>query len=149
MAKPLDEEKIRECVNKLLAAAAGPADVVGPALGVLVTELAVADGMDIETLVSLIRAQHAVATGAMFRKGGEEAARAPQERGPSSLGTALPAEMARVRDEMIPMYESIGPPGTFALALMRQELDTATQALAEGDVVQMLKSYEALKGFNE
>lgn len=69
MPKPLDEEKIRECVNKLLNAAAGRADVMGPALGVLVTELAVADGMDVETLVSVIRSQYAVATGEMFRKG--------------------------------------------------------------------------------
>lgn len=66
-----------------------------------------------------------------------------------SLGTALPAEMARVRDELMPMYESIGPAGGFALAMMRAELDLATRALAEGDVVQMMKSYEALKSFKE
>lgn len=66
-----------------------------------------------------------------------------------SLGTALPAEMARVRDEVIPMYVEIGAPGAIALMLMRAELDAATTALAEGDVVQMLLSYEALKGFTE
>ena len=60
----------------------------------------------------------------------------------ASLGTALPSEMSRVRDELIPMYESIGAPGIFALTMMRQELDTAATALAEGDVVQMIRSYE-------
>jgi hypothetical protein len=70
----------------------------------------------------------------------------PEEQ--SSLGTALPAEMKRVRDELIPMYESIGAPGIFALTMMRTELDIATKALAEGDVIQMMKSYESLKEFD-
>lgn len=67
----------------------------------------------------------------------------------SSLGTELPKEMARVRDELMPLYQSIGPAGGFALAMMRAELDRATKALAEGDVVTMIRSYEALKGFKE
>jgi hypothetical protein len=67
----------------------------------------------------------------------------------SSLGTELPKEMARVRDELMPMYQSIGPAGTFALTMMRAELDRATKALAEGDVITMMRSYEALKGFKE
>ena len=66
-----------------------------------------------------------------------------------TLGTALPAEMKRVRDELMPMYQSIGPSGQFALVLMRRELDVATKALAEGDVIQMLRSYEGLKAFQE
>jgi hypothetical protein len=65
----------------------------------------------------------------------------------SSLGTDLPKEMARVRDVLMPQYLSIGPAGGFALTLMRGELDRATKALAEGDVVAMMQSYEALKGF--
>lgn len=64
-----------------------------------------------------------------------------------SLGTALPAAMARVRDEIMPAYLGIGPAGGFALALMRAELDRATRALATGDVVTMIKSYKALKEF--
>lgn len=66
-----------------------------------------------------------------------------------TLGEALPKEMARVRDELMPMYQSIGPAGGFALALMRAELDRATKALAEGDLPTMIVSYEALKGFKE
>lgn len=67
----------------------------------------------------------------------------------SSLGVELPKEMARVRDKLMPMYQSIGPAGGFALAMMRAELDRATKALAEGDVITMMRSYEALKDFKE
>ena len=63
----------------------------------------------------------------------------------SSLGTKLPEEMVRVRDEVLPLYLEIGPPGAFAVAMIRGELDAAAKALAEGDVVAMLRSYEALK----
>ena len=62
-----------------------------------------------------------------------------------TLGTALPAEMARVRDEVIPAYLEIGPSGTFAVTWMRKALDDAAKALAEGDVVEMLRVYEELK----
>lgn len=65
----------------------------------------------------------------------------------SSLGTELPKEMARVRDEVMPAYQSIGPAGSFALTLMRTSLDRATKALAEGDVVEMIGVYETLKGY--
>lgn len=65
----------------------------------------------------------------------------------SSLGTALPKEMARVRDEIMPVYQSIGPVGAPALYLMRVALDQAAQAMIEGDVVAMMAAYEDLKGF--
>jgi hypothetical protein len=66
-----------------------------------------------------------------------------------SIGEALPAEMTRVRDELLPIYLSIGPPGLFAVASMRRALDEARRALAECDVVAMLRVYEELKGFKE
>lgn len=65
-----------------------------------------------------------------------------------TLGEALPREMARVRDEVMPAYLAIGPAGTFALMLMRAALDCATKALAEGDAVECLRVYEELKGFH-
>ena len=64
-----------------------------------------------------------------------------------TLGEALPREMARVRDKVMPAYIEIGPPGAFALAVMRADLDRATKALAEGDVVAMLQAYNALKEY--
>lgn len=69
-----------------------------------------------------------------------------------SLGEALPREMARVRDEVMPPYlELRGVPGVnvdFALGMMRADLDAAAKAMAEGDVIAMLKSYESLKGYS-
>ena len=64
-----------------------------------------------------------------------------------TLGEALPAEMARVRDRVMPAYLQIGPAGLFALSMMRRDLDEAARAMAEGDVVGMLRVYESLKGY--
>jgi hypothetical protein len=64
-----------------------------------------------------------------------------------SLGEALSREMARVRDEVMPTYIEIGPAGAFALAFMRQDLDKAAKALAEGDVVEMIRVYASLKEY--
>ncbi len=65
-----------------------------------------------------------------------------------TLGEALPREMTRVRDEVMPAYLSIGASGGFALHNMRTDLDAATKALAEGDVVAMIRVYESLKGYS-
>lgn len=65
----------------------------------------------------------------------------------TTLGEALPKEMARVRDKVMPAYAEIGPAGAFALALMRRDLDAAARAMAEGDTVAMLRVYESLKGY--
>jgi len=65
-----------------------------------------------------------------------------------SLGEALPLEMARVRDEVMPPYREIGPSGAFALAMMRSALDGAAKAMAEGDVIEMVRWYQELKDFS-
>lgn len=64
-----------------------------------------------------------------------------------SLGEALPREMARVRDTIMPAYQSIGTSGMPALFLMRRSLDAAAKAMAEGDVVAMIAAYKDLKGY--
>jgi malonyl CoA-acyl carrier protein transacylase len=56
--------------------------------------------------------------------------------------------MARVRDEVLPVYLTIGPGGAFAVAGMRADLDRAAKAMAEGDVVEMVRVFESLKGWN-
>ena len=61
-----------------------------------------------------------------------------------TLGTALPAEMARVRDKVLPHYAAIRE-GIFAATMMRADLDRAAKALAEGDVAAMIEAYKALK----
>lgn len=65
-----------------------------------------------------------------------------------TLGDALPREMARVRDEVLPAYVEIGPAGTFAATLMRAALDRAAKAMADGDVAMMVRAYEDLKGYH-
>jgi hypothetical protein len=65
---------------------------------------------------------------------------------PMSLGAALPLEMARVRDEVLPHYLELGNAGMFAVAVMRSDLDVAAKALAEGDIPLMIAAYESLKG---
>ena len=64
-----------------------------------------------------------------------------------SLGDALPREMVRVRDEIIPPYQSIGPNGNLAVMMMRRDLDAAVKALAEGDVAAMIRAYTSLKEY--
>ncbi len=66
----------------------------------------------------------------------------------ASLGEALPREMARVRDKIMPAYIAIGAPGIVALAMMRADLDAAAKAMAEGDVIAMIRVYESLKGYS-
>ena len=61
-----------------------------------------------------------------------------------TLGDALPREMARVR-ELLPLYDAI-PTGVFAATMMRADLDAAAKALSYGDVIEMLRVYESLKG---
>lgn len=65
----------------------------------------------------------------------------------SSVGEEIVKEMARVR-EIIPIYDALpGNVGIFASTLMRQALDRAARALAEGDIVAIVRSYEELRGF--
>lgn len=64
-----------------------------------------------------------------------------------TLGDALPREMARVRDHVLPYYTP-EVNGQFAAMGMRRDLDEAARALAEGDVVAMLRVYESLKGWD-
>lgn len=64
-----------------------------------------------------------------------------------TLGDALPREMTRVRDRVMPAYIAIGAPGAFALAMMRADLDAAQKAMIEGDTVAMIRLYESLKGY--
>lgn len=62
-----------------------------------------------------------------------------------TLGDALPREMTRVR-KLIPLYQSV-PMGFLAAGMMERSLDEAQRALAEGDVVAMIRCHEDLKGY--
>ena len=62
-----------------------------------------------------------------------------------SLGEALPEEIARVRDEILPVYTAIGMPGAFAATCIRADLDEASRAMIEGDLDRMIGIYQRLK----
>lgn len=63
---------------------------------------------------------------------------------PVSLAEALPKEMERVR-EVLGLYRQIGPAGMFGAAMIEQDLRAADRAVMSGDVVAMLRSYQALQ----
>lgn len=62
----------------------------------------------------------------------------------NTLGDELPRQMARVRDELLPVYDAI-PGGQFAAAFMRADLDAAAKAMIEGDVVEMVRVCKKLQ----
>lgn len=64
-----------------------------------------------------------------------------------TLGEALPIEITRVRDIVLPQYIETGAAGMFAIAMMRAELERASMAMIDGDLVEMCRSLEALKEF--
>lgn len=68
-----------------------------------------------------------------------------------TLGDALPREMARVRDEILPQYLALrGMPNVIVepqIAMMRASLDAAATAMARGDVVAMIRAYQDLKEY--
>lgn len=66
----------------------------------------------------------------------------------TTLGEELPRQMARVRDQIMPPYLSIGPGGAIAVAMMRADLDRAAKALAEGDLPAMIDACKSLCEYN-
>lgn len=69
-----------------------------------------------------------------------------------TLADGLPREMARVRDEVMPQYLALrGLPNVICepqIAMLQASLDAAAKAMAEGDVVAMLRAYQDLKEYN-
>ena len=65
-----------------------------------------------------------------------------------SLAEALPKEQARVREIIIEYRDpSLKGAGNIAAAMMEQSLARADKAIMEGDVVEMMRCYEDLKGY--
>ena len=62
-----------------------------------------------------------------------------------NLQEALVRELARMRDDVIPAYQSIGPAGSFALHMIRIDIKTAEDALAAGDVLRMMPALVSLQ----
>lgn len=62
-----------------------------------------------------------------------------------SLGDALPKEIERCQ-ELLAQYAELGAVGAFGYAMINHDIKQAHAAMVSGDVVVMLKVYEALKG---
>lgn len=65
-----------------------------------------------------------------------------------SLGDALPKEIARVRDDVLPLYIKLGSIGAFGAKMIRKDLDDASRAMISGDVIEMIRVYKALQETN-
>ena len=61
----------------------------------------------------------------------------------SSVGAQFPIEQARVR-QLLTEYVKLGPPGTFAAAMIEADLKAADAAWASGDLVEILSAYQRL-----
>ena len=64
-----------------------------------------------------------------------------------TLAEAFPMEQKRVR-EVLEQYARIGPAGFPARILIRDTLERAEKAAASGNVIDMLRMYEEMKGIN-
>ena len=74
----------------------------------------------------------------------------PEERTVDTLGDALPREMTRVRTEIMPVYYAklaTAPGEQFMIDVMNDSLDRAQTALAQGDLIAILRAYHDLKGY--
>ena len=61
------------------------------------------------------------------------------------LAYVMPKEIERCQQLLVD-YAQVGPAGTFATMMIRADIAAAHKAMMEGDVVAMLRAYEALKG---
>lgn len=61
-----------------------------------------------------------------------------------TLGDALPKEIERCQ-KLLEVYASIGPAGRVGHYMIERDIAAARQAMAGGDVVAMLRAYQALK----
>ena len=65
--------------------------------------------------------------------------------GMESVGSDFPNQQARAR-QLLREYRMIGPAGTFGAAGIEKALDNADKASMSGDPIEILRSYEELKG---
>lgn len=72
----------------------------------------------------------------------------------TSLAEALPAEIKRVTakkelwTDMMKEHD-MGPGMQLSINIMQAEIDRGIDALAGGNVVEMMAAHEALKGYND
>ncbi len=62
----------------------------------------------------------------------------------TTVGEDFPKQQARVR-EVLGLYRDIGPNGMFGAMMIEKTLQEADEAQASGNIIEILRSYEALK----
>lgn len=62
----------------------------------------------------------------------------------STLGDVFAIEQKRCRD-LLTIYQSIGAPGVFGAVVISDALARAENAMASGDVVEIVRSYQELR----
>lgn len=62
----------------------------------------------------------------------------------TTVGEDFPRQQERVRG-LLAAYRSIGPAGQFGVAMIEADLKEADEAQASGDIVRILRAYQALK----
>jgi hypothetical protein len=65
----------------------------------------------------------------------------------NTLAAALPEEMARVRI-VLGHYKELGQVGSIGAMFIEQDLRNADLAVMSGNVVEMLRAFEVLKGIS-
>jgi hypothetical protein len=65
---------------------------------------------------------------------------------PGNLIEEIQKECNRLRDEVLPEYDSI-PTGAFAATLMRASIKRAEEAVASGEAVDCVKALHDLRGW--
>lgn len=64
-----------------------------------------------------------------------------------NLADELQEQIRRVRDKILPVYDSIGEGGKPAAMLMRADLDATTKAILTLDTIEMIRCLESLRGW--
>ena len=62
----------------------------------------------------------------------------------TSVGEDFPRMQAHVR-ELLSQYKAIGPAGTFGATMLEQVLQRADAAMASGDVIAIVRSYQEMR----
>ena len=63
-----------------------------------------------------------------------------------NLIEGIQKECDRLRNDLIPQYQTIGSAGAIGIAFMKATIKTAEQAVASGDTVAMVRAYKELEG---
>lgn len=62
----------------------------------------------------------------------------------TTVGDDIQVQIKR-NQELVQQYIAIGPTGKFGVMMIQRDIDAAVKALAEGDCVAIVRTYEALK----